>query len=391
MLVTLLALLVVLSWIYWLLALWASYSFFSVREEPGDFAPPVSVLKPVRGMDYELYRNLRSFCEQDYPNFEILVGMESPDDPAFPVIQRLKREFPGVPIRIVIAEPEGINRKAGILEVLSRQARHPVLVISDSDVRVRPDYLRHVVSPLKDSRIGVVTAFYRGVELQTVAARVEALYFNVSLLPSATIGLHWLDMGYAFGATIAVRREDLDGIGSFRAFADHLADDYEIGARIRAQGKKVHFSRYIVDLVLGPVKWRELWQRQLRWMRCSWVSRPMESPGLAFVFSIPLSLLVGLLTGFSLLSRVLILLSLVVRFTVGWLFLGCIGYTELRSSLLLVPLVDVLHFALWLAAPLGRRVSWRGREYILRRDGRLLPAPRRRIRLHIPIPWLWRR
>lgn len=389
---TLLSLLIFLSWVYWIVALISTWAFSREREEiDPEFTPPVSVLKPIKGLDYEAYLNLKSFFTQDYPSYEIVFGAESYDEPTLPVIKRLTEEFPHVPVKIVIAEPQGANRKAGMLEILSSHASHPIIVISDSDFRVPPDYLRRVVNPLKKPEVGLVTTFYRGKEALTTAAKVEAIYISTNLLPSASIGLRWIKMGYAFGSTIVLRSETLKEIGGFKSFADYLADDHEAGARVRATGKLVHLSRCIVDTILGPVSWRELWSRQLRWMRCVWVSRPFLYPEIILTFSIPLSLLMCFFTGFSLFSRAILLLSLGLRLSMGWLMLGFMDYREMRMNILLLPLADLFQFVLWIWAPFGRKIIWRGEEYRLKWDGRLERVEkRRRQRLPFPIP-RWRR
>ncbi len=383
---------ILISWAYWITALISMWAFSREKEEVvTDFTPPVSVLKPIKGLDYEAYLNLKSFFTQDYPLYEIIFGVESPNEPTLPVIRRLMKEHPSVPVKIIMAEPQSANRKAGMLEILSSHASFPMLVVSDSDFRVPPDYLRRVVAPLRKPEVGLVTAFYRGKRTLTTAAKVEALYISTNLLPSASIGLRWLKMGYAFGSTIALRRETLEEIDGFKSFADYLADDHEAGARVRATGKLVHLSRHIVDTILGPVSWRELWSRQLRWMRCVFVSRPLLYPEIILTFSIPLSVLMCFLTDFSFLSRALLLLSLGLRLLVGWLCLGFMDYREMRRNILLLPLADLFHFALWMWAPFGRKIIWRGEEYRLKRDGRLERVDRRERRRFFPIPWRRRR
>ena len=385
------SLIIFVSWVYWIVALISTWAFYRQKDEIDPaFSPPVSVLKPIKGFDYEAYLNLKSFFTQDYPQYEILFGVETPEEPTLPVIKRLMEEHPQVPVKIIVAEPQSANRKAGMLEILSQHASYPIIVASDSDFRVPPDYLRQVVSPLKKPEIGLVTSFYRGKEALTVAAKLEAIYISTNLLPSASIGLRWMNMGYAFGSTIALRRETLEEIGGFKSFADYLADDHEAGARVRATGKLVYLSRCIVDTILGPVSWRELWSRQLRWMRCVWVSRPLLYPEIILTFSLPLSLILGFLTDFSFFARAVLLLSLGSRLSVGWLALGFMDYKEMRRNILLLPLADLFQFALWVWAPFGRKIVWRGEEYKLRRDGRLERVEKRRRRIPLPIP-RWRR
>lgn len=369
----------VISWLYWLIALWLVFSFFgAARRDPGDFTPPVSILKPVKGVDAQAYQNFASFCQQDYPEYELLFGVADADDPVIPLIERLKRDFPNLSIQLFIVQPTGANRKASLLHHLAEQARYETLVISDSDMRVTPDYLRRVVAPLADPAVGLVTCPYLGAQAHNLTAGLEALHMGVTFLPAIMLARKVLGMRFAMGASVSLRRGDLARIGGFAALADYLADDYQLGVRIAELGLKVHLSDYVVACVLGATRFEDQWAREVRWMRCASVSRPWEYPGLLISYATPLALALTLLTGPTPQSLQLLVGTLAMRWVVGWLISGCTGDLESRQWLLWLPVRDVLSALTWIAGGLGRRITWRGEEFVLTAHGRMQPAPPRR-------------
>jgi len=371
MLETLLLLLIVASWIYWLVAWYLARDFFQPCSDPNsDFTPPVSILKPVKGLDAQAYQNFASFCQQDYPDFELLFGVADPTDPVIPVVERLQRDFPQRSIRLLVAEPVGANRKASLLHHLAGQARHEVLVISDSDMRVTPDYLRRVVAPLADERVGLVTCPYRGELPLTFTARLEALYMGATFLPSVLVARGFLNMRFAMGATNVLRRRDLARLGGFAAMADYLADDYQLGARIANLGLRVHLSDYVVASMLGATTFREQWEREVRWARCTRVSRPLEYPGLLLTFSTPLAVALVLLSDFTF-KWLVLAASLVLRWLVAWRVASYTGDQVVRRWLFWLPVRDMLTALVWCAGGIGRHVSWRGEKFLLLPDGRM--------------------
>jgi len=372
MLETLLFLLTVASWLYWLVACWWVRAFFRDRSDQNSgFMPPVSILKPVKGLDFQAYENFVSFCQQDYPHFELLFGVSDPADPAIPVVERLQQSFPRHNVRLSVVQASGSNRKASILHGLADQACHEVLVVSDSDMRVTPDYLRRVVAPLANEHIGLVTCPYRGEAAFNLTARLEALYWGSTFLPSVVVARRYLGMRFALGATMALRRSDLARMGGFAAVADYLADDYQIGARVAGLGRRVYLSDYIVASVLGATTFRDQWDREVRWSRCSRVSRPLEYPGILLTFSTPLAVTLALVNGFAPPERLVLTISLCVRWLVTWLVAGYTGDLAVRQWLIWLPVRDMLSALVWCAGGLGRRVTWRGEEFRLQADGRM--------------------
>lgn len=367
--------LLVASWLYWLVALALVHFFFRSRPESDRrFKPPVSILKPVKGLDAQAYRNFASFCEQNYPEFELLFGVADLSDPAVPVVEQLQRDHPGLSIRLVTGPPMGANAKASSLHHLVKEARNEVLVISDSDMQVTPDYLSTVVAPLVDPQIGLVTCPYVGRDLATLTARLEALHMGVTFLPSVVVARKVLRMRFAMGSTSVVRRADLARIGGFAALADHLADDYELGARIAGLGKRVELSRYVVTSLLGATTFHDQWFRELRWQRCYRVSRPREYPGLWFTFTTPLATALLMASGFAPYAWLMLAASLVLRWLVAWLVTRYTADVEARRWLALLPMRDMLSALLWCLGAVGRRIIWRGQVYILESAGRMRPV-----------------
>jgi len=332
------------------------------------------VLKPVRGLDYQAYENFRSFCEQDYPRYEILFGLTDAGDPVLSVIERLRREFPAVPISVVVAPVETPNRKAGMLQLLSEQAAYDVLVASDSDMRVGPDYLGSVVAPLADESIGLVCCPYRGASPLTLTARLEALYIGVTYMPAVAVGRQVLRSQFALGASVSLRRPDLARLGGFAPLAEYLADDYQLGRQIARSGRRVHLSNYVVSSVLGDTTFRDQWDREVRWARCIRVSRPWEYPGLLLTFTTPLALALLGASGFALWAAALLAASLLFRWVVAGVITLYARERALRRWLFLLPLRDMLTALIWMVGGIGRHVVWGGERFLVTTDGRLRPA-----------------
>ncbi len=372
MIATIFLLLVVAAWIYWGVATGLTFAFFRhPRKADSGFEPPVSILKPLRGLDAEIYQNFCSFCRQDYPEYELLFGVADPDDPVVPMVERLQQDFPECNIRLIIAPATWVNRKASLLHALATEARHDVLAISDSDVRVKPDYLRRVVAPLADRHVGLVTCLYRGRKPFSFTAKLEALYMGTTFLPSVLVARKFLRMRFAMGATVVLRKSDLGRIGGFAAIGDYLADDYQLGVKIADLGLDVRMSDYITDIVLGVTTFREQWDREVRWAHCHRVSRPLEYPGLLLTFATPFAILFLIASGFSLQGWEAFGATLVLRWLVGWSVTGYTDNRAVRRWLLFLPLRDLLTATVWAVGAFGRHVVWRGEQYLLEDDGRL--------------------
>ena len=374
--------LTVAGWCFWVSAWWLAEHFFGRRTEASreTHLPGVSVLKPLKGVDAEALANFESFCRQDYPCYQVLFGVSDPDDPIIPLVRRLQARHPELDIQLhLLAENEG-NPKAVLLHQLAARAGHDVLVTSDSDIRVPPDFLRSAAIPLNDPSVGLVTFPYRGTAPVTFTARLEALHMSGTFLPSALVGRRLLGMRFALGASTALRRRDLERLGGFAAVAPYLADDYQLGSRIAGLGLRVDMSRTVVASVLGATSFREQWEREVRWARTTRVSRPLEYPGLLLTHTLPLALVLVPLTGSSTLSLAVLGISLVLRLAVAWRVTALAGGRDIQRWLAWLPVRDLLSAAVWLVGLVGTRVTWRGRRYRVGVDGRLSVTGRRRRR-----------
>ncbi len=358
--------------LYWLGALICVDLFGRRRSTAGRSSTPVSVLKPLRGDDGQLYENLRSFCEQDYPRFEVIFGVEGLDDPAVAVVDRLIREFPHLELRLVVDDRAiGTNRKASNLANIIRQAKHDTFIVADGDMRVAPAYIRTVVAPLEDRTVGLVTCLYYGVARRDVASRLNAMFINEWFLPAALVGARIERLRHAFGATIACRGDTLRAIGGFEAVADHLADDYMLGWLASRRGLRVALSPYLVKNVVTERDLRSLFFHELRWHRTLRTVRPVSYFCSLFTYGIPVSLLWA---GVGTAGRVAL-------FTAGiHVGLRCLGRAMLYRSLgrrvewsetWLVPIRDTASFVLGVLSFLGRTVRWHDELFRVRRDGRL--------------------
>src|SRR5947208_6287443 len=256
--------------VYYVLATLAALRFFGRgrARHSANYTPPVSVLKPVRGLDFQSYENFASFCRQEYPDYEILFAVNDDADPAVAVIRRIIADFPGRKIRLLVgAEQFGANRKVNKLARLAREAQNEVLVLTDGDVRVGPRYLREVVAPLADPKTGAVTSFYRGIAENNLGAEMEAVGASSDFFAGVLMAEWTEGMTFALGASIATTNAWLGKMGGFEAIADTLADDYELGHRIAKAGGAVVLSREAVWTMYPAQTLGSFWDHQVRWAR----------------------------------------------------------------------------------------------------------------------------
>jgi ceramide glucosyltransferase len=433
MLANLLGLLLIVGLFYWCVAWWGIARFFRPgREEKGEknFTPPASILKPVKGLDAEAYENFASFCRLDYPDYEILFGVADANDPAIELIRRLQDEFPERSIRLIVTPSTVANPKSGTLDRLSREASREVLVISDSDIRVKPDYLRAVVAPLADPEVGLTSCLYRSTSDGRLAARLEALYLNATFLPSAVAGCRLTPLCFALGATIALRRSELLSTGGYVAIGDYLADDYVVAERIADLGRRVVLLPHRVTNIIGNTTFRGQWEREVRWARNIRHLGPWDYFGWAVTFTLPLAMGLVITSGGTALAWTALAAAACQRgaFAV-WMLAklkesraGKTGKLRIESGepdradvsnhapqrglaldsrlstldssldLLLLPFRDALTAAVWLTGLFGRRVVWRGQAFEIGAGGRLRAVePARPLARRIataPVRWL---
>jgi ceramide glucosyltransferase len=345
----------------------------SPRCTPRD-APPVTVLKPLCGAEPETYECLRSFCDQTYAEFQIVFGVSDSDDPALAVVQRLQREFPHRDLQIAIDRRlHGSSRKVSNLINMMPLARHDVLVLSDSDVRVTRDYLVKVVPPICDISVGILTCSYRGIPRPGLWSLLGSLFINEWFMPSVRVAAMAGSRAFAFGATIVIRRQVLASIGGFAAIANQLADDYRLGELTRRMGLRTVLSEVVVETFVAERTFGELVRHELRWLRTIRALRPLGY-GFSFVtFGVPVAALGTLLTRGSTPAISMLAITALSRVM---LHLSVRKPGSAASQLLVLPISDIVNFGLWGWSFVTRRVQWRDDHYRVTRDGSAHPVAR---------------
>jgi ceramide glucosyltransferase len=373
--------LAVAPFIYYLIALLAAARFFrsesvGSHRSVSDFTPPVSILKPIHGLDRETYENYASFCNQEYPEFEILFCVGNERDPAVSVIEKLIAEFPQRSIRLLVgSEPLGASDKVNKLCRMVREARHDIVIASDSDVRVEPGFLRAVVTPLSDPQVGGVTCLYRGLTDGGFAADLEALGNTTDFAPGVLVARYLGGLDFMLGAVMATTKKHLSEIGGFESLADYFCDDYELGNRIASRGYRVELSRFAVDIVYPRETIGDAFRHQLRWDLSIRYSRPWGHLGLIFSQGLPWAVLAATVAP----SRLLAVCYLAGYFCCrSWVavVVGVEGMKDrlaLRKIWMLVPR-DTFAFIVWLSSFFPQRIHWRDRQFRVR-DKRLIPVP----------------
>ena len=362
--------------VYYLLSLYCTVEYFlALRKSPprdDSFAPPVSILKPVRGVDHDAYENFASYCRLDYPEYELVFAMADPHDPVIPVIKKLQGDFPDRPIRFVTDVPRvGENDKVNSLCRLVAEARHDLLVMSDSDVRVDRDYLREVVAPFADRRVGAVTSFYRCAGGGTLAADLDMLGMCMDSVPSALVARKLENkVQFAYGWTMATTKERLAEVGGWEAMANHHSDDFELGNRIAGKGHRVELMRQPVWMVFPRQTFRGFLRHELRWAVGLRNVRPAGYAGMLFAHGLPWAILgasVAAASGRTGMAAFFIAAYLVLRIGLAYTA-GVWGLRDrnMTSKLWLAPAHDAVVAAVWFAGFFTDKILWRGLEFRVR-------------------------
>jgi ceramide glucosyltransferase len=351
--------------LYQLLAIIAI--FFHGRQKPtaNSRDVPVSILKPVYGKDPGFYEAIRSHALQRYPEFEMLFGIRRDDDPARFEVERLAREFPALPIRLVLCQTSAPNLKVGSLIDLAREARHPILIVNDSDISVPAGYIRDVTAPLSDPGVGLVTCLYRA-EAHDWPSRFEALAIATDFAPSTLVARLFGVSEFGLGSTLAFRAADLDRIGGFLAIADHIADDYQLGRKIHALGLRNVISEVVVSTRISSGSWRGAWRHQVRWARTIRLSGGAGYAGLPITYA-TLWVAIAALLGLWWIALPLLAMRLAMAFACGRLLKSA----DVWKYCYAIPLRDLCGVAVWAAGLVGHQVVWRDQRLTLDAEGRI--------------------
>jgi ceramide glucosyltransferase len=343
------------------------------KEPPSRQCPPVTILKPLCGAEPGLYENLRSFCQQRYPEFQIVFGVRDPADPALGVVRRLQTEFPTLQIDVVVdPQQHGSNRKISNLINMMARARYDTLSMADSDARVAPEYLATVTAPLLDPRVGLVTCPYHGVPTQEIWSRLGAMYINEWYIPSVLLARLFGHEGFASGQTLCIRRDTLQAIGGLEATANYLAEDNRLGELVRGLGLRIVLSSHQLEAEHHEPTLQQLVRHELRWLRTIQVLRPRSFRFLFITFSLPLALLgLGLTAGepaFTTIAGTFFIIAAVARLALH-LVHRWDGDRHLLADIWLLPVRDLLLCWVWCKSFFISRITWRGSEFDVCADG----------------------
>ncbi|AFY34547.1 bacteriohopanetetrol glucosamine biosynthesis glycosyltransferase HpnI [Calothrix sp. PCC 7507] len=359
--------------LFYCYGIYAAIAFFP-HPHPiaSQFHPAISILKPVCGLDRDAEVNLASFCQQDYPEYQIIFAVRDRHDPVIALIEKMIQQFSDVDMQLVVSDRIiGANLKVSNLANAVTAAKHEILLIADSDIRVGKDYLQRVIQPLQDESVGVVTCLYRSLAqgwVTTLEAVGTATDFHAGVLVNNQLS----GIKFAFGSTIVIRQQALKAIGGFGAIANYLADDFQLGYLPAQAGYKVILSDYIVDHVLDTSTLADAIQRQIRWARCIRVSQPWGYLGLLFTYGTVTSLLLLIASGASKLSWIILVITWGMRLLMGW-FVGVkiLHDPVAKKFLWLIPFRDLISFGIWCQGFIGSTIEWRGQQLKLLKDGQI--------------------
>jgi ceramide glucosyltransferase len=367
-----------IPFIYYFLAIYSSWQFFRRARNssrPLDYTPPVSNLKPIRGMDAEAYENFASYCNQDYPDYELLFGIGDGDEAVLEVIERLKRNFPQRRIRVIhVSGHTAPNDKVVKLARLVSEAQNEVLVINDSDVRVRPDYLRSVVAPLRDPKVGAVTCLYVSTQEHTFLQKLQSIGMFCDFYPGIMVAWQLDGVKFAFGQTIVTTRTHLAGFGGYSAIANRPADDLLVGRLVAGQGFKVELLPYTVETVADFNSFAEFFFKRLRWMTVMRHMRPWGHIGLIFTQGLAWSMAAVAVHPSAPVAYLYLGGYVCVRAAMTWL-IGVWGLKQagVWKKMALVPVWDAWALLIWLLSFGRRSIRWRDIDYRIR-GGMLVPV-----------------
>jgi ceramide glucosyltransferase len=366
-----------LPFIYYALAIFSSQRFFGQKsnQQASGFTPPVSNLKPVRGLDPDAYQNFASFCQQDYPKYEVVFCVGTLDDPALPVIEKLKQDFPDCKIRVLFGSGRlATNDKVAKLARLASEAAYEHLVISDSDVRVRPDYLRQLMAPMANPKTGAVTCLYVSLGEKTFTENLQTVGMISDFYAGLLVARQLDGVKFALGPTIATTRSRLTEFGGYESIENRPGDDLLVGRLIAEQGYEIELSPYIVETVSDYQSMNELLHKRMRWLVVMRHMRPLGHLGLVFTQGLPWSLAAIAVDPTWTVAAAFLSLYIILRLAMTWkIGISGLQQKDLWKKLPIFIVWDAFAFCMWTASFLRNTIRWRGGNYYIR-NGELVPA-----------------
>jgi ceramide glucosyltransferase len=365
--------LTVIGTLYYVLSMLAVVTFFRGKRvaKASDAGPKVSVFKPVRGLDRDAASNFASYLRQDHADYEVLFGTLEADDPAIgtilDTIQGHKRASLHIGTTI-----RGSNNKVRTLHQLAKHASGEILIVTDADTQVEPNFINAIIAPFEDESVGAVTCLYKGVRARGLADALEGLHMTCVFAPGVACARSLGGVDFGLGAAIAIRASVLREIGGFEPIADYLADDFQLGRRPARLGYRVELSKYVIDEVLSGESVRSVLARELRWSRTTRACRPLGHLGLVFTFGFAYASMFLAASGLSGGGWGVFGCVLAIRLATAWVGARRLGDQEFVRRIYLLPARDLLSFGIWVAGYLGRTVVWRGRRLRVTKDGRMV-------------------
>ena len=365
-----------IPFIYYLLALYSTAHFLvdakKHAKENTDFTPPISCLKPIKGLDIDAYENYASFCKQDYPEYEIVFCVDK-DDPALPVLEKLVRDFPDRQIRLLFGSGrDAINDKVARLVRLTKEAKYDLFVITDGDVRLRPDYLRNVAAPFHDPKVGAATCLYVSTQANSFLEELQAISMISDFFAGIIVAWQVDGVKFTLSQSILTTRKNVEGFGGYQFIEDRPADDLYIGRLASEQGFKVRLLPYVVQSVADFKTLREFVHKRVRWMTVMRLMRPWGHMGLIFTWGLPWALVAIAVHPTLAVAAMYLGTYLALRIAMTWLIgVRTMKQTGLWKKMPLIPIWDAFAFCIWIASFARKTIRWRGIDYFLR-EGRLV-------------------
>jgi ceramide glucosyltransferase len=365
-----------IPFVYYLLVMYSTARFLAEAKKNSapntDFLPPISCLKPIKGLDIEAYENYASFCRQDYPQYEIVFCVDE-GDPALPILEKLIRDFPERDIRLLFGSGrQAVNDKVARLTRLTREAKYDIFVITDGDVRVGPDYLRAVASPFRNPKLGAATCMYKSTKERTFLENLQSISMTSDFFAGILTAWKLDGVKYTLAQSILTTRQNIEGFGGYPYLEDRPADDLYIGRLASEQGYETQLLSYVVESVADFHSLHELLHKRVRWMTVMRLMRPRGHFGLIFTFGLPWAIVAVISHPTPAVALAYLGGYAVCRVAMTWLIgVGAMKQTGIWKRMLLIPLWDAMAFSIWLVSFTRRTIRWRGVDYILR-EGRLV-------------------